>query len=61
MDRYGVNVHTGYIAEVKRMCGVLMEENYNISKKENPKVKHCPPDEMRYIREALEYFGVIGN
>ena len=34
-DKYGVNVHTSYIAQVKRMCGLDMGENYNKSKKEN--------------------------
>ena len=37
-DKYGVNVHTSYIAQVKRMCGLDMGENYNKSKKENPEV-----------------------
>ena len=29
-----MNVHTSYIAQVKRMCGLDMGENYNKSKKE---------------------------
>ena len=40
-DKYGVNVHASYIAQVKRMCGLDMCENYNKSKKENPEVKQC--------------------
>lgn len=32
-DKYDVNVHTSYIAQVKRMCGLDMGENYNKSKK----------------------------
>ena len=35
MDKYGVNVHTSYIAQVKRMCGLDMREHYNKFKKEN--------------------------
>ena len=31
-DKYGVNVHTSYIAQVKRMCGLDMGENYNKSR-----------------------------
>ena len=31
-DKYGVNVHTSYIAQVKRMCGLDMGENYIKSK-----------------------------
>ncbi|MGN0383194.1 MAG: 23S rRNA (uracil(1939)-C(5))-methyltransferase RlmD, partial [Eubacterium sp.] len=48
-DKYGVNVHTSYIAQVKRMCGLDMGENYNKSKKENPEVKQCPQEKVEYI------------
>ena len=58
-DKYGVNVHTSYIAEVKRMCGIDMGENYHKSKKENPKVKHCPQEKIGYIKEALEHYGLL--
>lgn len=58
-DKYNVNVHTRYIAEVKRMCGIDMGENYNKSKKENPEVKHCPQEKVEYIKDALKYYGVI--
>ncbi len=58
-ERHGVNVHTRYIAEVKRMCGLEMGENFNKSKKENPKVKHCPQERVEYIKDALKYFGLI--
>lgn len=43
-DKYGVNVNISYIAQVKRMCGLDMRENYNKSKKENPEVKQCPKE-----------------
>ena len=59
-DKYGVNVHTSYIAQVKRMCGLDMGENYNKSKKENPEVKQCPQEKVEYIKDALRYFGLIG-
>ena len=60
-EKYGVNVHTRYIAEVKRMCGLEMGENYNKSKKDNPKLHHCPPEKVLYIMEALKHFGVISD
>ena len=56
-DKYGVNVHTSYIAQVKRMCGLDMGENYNKSKKENPEVKQCPQEKVEYIKDALRHFG----
>ncbi|MBO5372227.1 MAG: 23S rRNA (uracil(1939)-C(5))-methyltransferase RlmD [Lachnospiraceae bacterium] len=58
-DKYGVNVHTSYIAQVKRMCGLEMGENYNKSKKENPDVKQCPQEKVEYIKDALEHFGLL--
>ena len=59
-NKYGVHVHTSYIAQVKRMCGMDMGENYNRSKKENPEVKQCPQEKVEYIKDALRHFGLIG-
>lgn len=58
-DKYGVNVHTSYIAQVKRMCGLDMGENYNKSKKENPEVKQCPQEKVGYIKDALKFYKII--
>ena len=58
-EKYGVNVHTSYIAQVKRMCGLDMGENYNKSKKENPEVKQCPQEKVEYIKDALGHFNMI--
>lgn len=57
--KYGVNVHTSYIAQVKRMCGLDMGENYNKSKKEIPEVKQCPQEKVEYIKDALRHFELI--
>lgn len=59
MEKYGVNVHTAHIAQVKRMCGLDMSENYNKSKKENPEVKQCSQEKVEYIKDALRHFGLI--
>lgn len=56
---YSVNLHTKYIAEVKRVCGLDTEEDCNKSKKENPEVKHCPQEKMEYIKDDLRYFNLI--
>lgn len=58
-NKYGVNVYTSYIAQVKRMCGLDMGENYNKSKKKNPEVKQCPQEKVEYIKDALRYFKLI--
>ena len=57
--KYGVNTHTKDIAEVKRDCGVEMRLNYNISKKEKPKIRHCTQEKRGYIMDALEHYQVI--
>lgn len=58
-EKYDVNVHTSYIAQVKRMCGLDMGENYNKSKKKNPEVKQCPSEKVEYIKEALKYYKML--
>ena len=58
-EKYDVNVHTSYIAQVKRMCGLDIGENYNKSKKKNPEVKQCPQEKVEYIKDALRYFELI--
>ena len=58
-EKYGVNVHTSYIAQVKRMCDLDMGENYNKSKKKNPEVKQCPQEKVEYIKDALRHFKLI--
>lgn len=58
-EKYGVDVHTSYIAELKRMCGLEMGQNYNKSKKEKAVVRHCPQEKMEYIKDALKYFSVV--
>lgn len=57
-EHHGVAVSTGYIAEVKRKCGLEMRDNYNIAKKNAPK-KLCTKEKEAYIKEALRYFGMI--
>lgn len=57
--KYGVRVHTSYIAQAKRMCGLDMGENYNKSKKENPEVKQCLQEKVEYIMDALRHFGLL--
>lgn len=59
MEKYGVNIRTSHIAQVKRMCGLDIGENYNKSKKENPVVSSRPQEKMEYIKGALRYFNVI--
>ena len=57
--KYGVKTHTKDIAEVKRDCGVEMRLNYNLSKKENPKIRRCTEVKRKYIMDALAHYNVV--
>lgn len=57
-NKYGVSVHTAYIAEVKREYGLTCREAFNkpeVSKREYP----CPEDKRKMIIEALQYFKMV--
>lgn len=57
-EHHGVLVHTCYIAEIKKKCGLKMQRNYNVSKKNTPR-KLCTKEKEAYIMEALKHFGMI--
>lgn len=59
LEKYGVNVHSLYIAQIKRKFGLIKMVNYNVSKKENQKVRICPKDKERCIIAALKHFKEI--
>lgn len=58
-EKYGMNVHTKYIAEVKRKHGLPMHDAPN--KVDVPKRGYpgCPEEKVKVIEEALRYFGII--
>lgn len=58
-EKYGLNVHTKYIAEVKRKHGLPMREAPNkvdVPKREYPA---CPEEKVKAIEDALKYFGLV--
>lgn len=59
IKEYGLNVHTKYIAEVKRKHGLPMHDAPN--KVDIPKRQYseCPEEKVKAIEEALNYFGII--
>lgn len=59
MEKYGVKVHTSYIAQVKKKCGLDMRDNYNKSENDEYVPKQCTEIKEKYIKEALNYFGMI--
>lgn len=60
-EKYGLNVHTKYIAEVKRKHGLPMHDAPNkvdVPKREYPE---CPEEKVKAIEEALKHFKLIGK
>lgn len=59
LEKFEMKVSHLYIAQVKRKCGIIERENYNLSKAEDARQPKCPEEKERTIREALEYFKMI--
>ena len=59
LEKYGLKVSSLYISQVKRKCGLDVGPNYNLSKKEDAKVPHCPPEKEAAIMDALKHFQMI--
>ena len=59
LNKYGLKVSQLYIAQIKRKCGIIERENYNVSKKEDAKVPQCPPEKEAAIMDALKHFQMI--
>jgi len=58
-DNYGgMKVSSLYIAQVKRMHGIIERENYNLPKKKG-KTLRCPSEKEEAIEEALIHFHLI--
>lgn len=58
-EKYGLNVHTAYIAEVKRDFGCDMVEAYNAVELLKRKSLHVTPEKRAAITDAIIHFGVI--
>lgn len=58
--KYGFQVHTAYIAEVKRDFGLLMYDASNAVEELKQPRKHTTKEKVEAIKDALKYFVVIG-
>ena len=58
-QKYGFKVHTAYIAEVKRMCGLEMHDAPNAVEQRKHEYHPCPPDKVEAIKDALRHFDMI--
>ena len=57
-ERYGLNVSSLYIAQMKDRAGIKERENYNHGSGEG-KVLHCPPEKEKAIMDAFRHFRLI--
>ena len=58
-SKYGFNVHTAYIAEVKRDLGVPMYDAPNAVEELKQPRKHPTIEKVEAIKDALKYFRII--
>ena len=56
--KYGLKVHTAYIAEVKRDLGLPMYDAPNAVEELKQPRKHPTAEKVEAIKDALKYFGV---
>ena len=59
LEKHGLKVTNLYIAQVKRECGVVERENYNLPKNEDGRVPQCPEDKRQAIKAAFRHFKMI--
>ena len=59
LEHTGLKVSNLYIAQVKRKCGIIERDNYNLPKSEDSRQPKCPIEEEGAIIEALKAFQMI--
>ena len=57
-DKYGLNVTSLNIAQVKEKHGFEKRENYNKGK-DGHRVPNCPPEKEKAIEDAFKHFGML--
>ena len=61
MEQTGLHVTNLNIAQVKRKCGIIERENYNLPKNEDSKQPGCTKEKEKAIKEAFRHFGMISG
>ena len=57
-EKYGFEVHSTYIGQVKEKLVLEKRKNYNLGSGEG-RVPNCPPEKEEAIKEALKHFKMI--
>ena len=58
-EQTGLHVTNLNIAQIKRKCGIIERENYNLPKAEDSKQPNCTKEKEEAIKEAFRHFGMI--
>ena len=57
-EKYGFEVHSTYIGQVKEKLVLEKRKNYNLGSGEG-RVPNCPTEKEEAIKEALKHFNMI--
>ena len=58
-EKYGFKATRLNIAQIKRKCGIIERENYNLPKSENSRQPNCTHEKEAAIMDAFEHFQLI--
>lgn len=58
LEKFGLKVHSYYIAEIKAKAGLNKRENYNVVSGKT-KSKPCPQEKADAIMDAFRHFNLI--
>lgn len=59
LEQTGLKVSSLYIAQIKKKCGLDVDENFNPAKSENARQPQCTPEKEDAIMQAFRHFGII--
>lgn len=57
-EKYGFEVHSAYIGQVKEKLGIRERKNYNVGSGKRP-MPLCPPEKEEAIKDAFKHFKMI--
>lgn len=57
-EKYGFEVHSAYIGQVKEKLGIRERKNYNVGSGKRP-MPLCLPEKEEAIKDALKHFKMI--
>ena len=59
LEKTGLKVSSLYIAQIKKKCGLDVDENFNLSKSDNARQPQCTPEKEEAIMQAFKHLGIV--